>query len=847
MPRLAGPLSAALHRRLRPAAFAARLGLGALVLAHAAGTPTWAQADVQARRHYAIEAGSLNEVLGRFGELAGVMIAADPALTFDARSPGLRGNYTVAEGLEKLLSDRGLEAVPAGGGYRLQRRPPPPVPAPAPLAPVLVVGLRDKTEDAHHAAASEHVITREQMDRVQATSARDIFAETPGVWVMNGRQNPSLNVNIRGLQDSTRINMMVDGARQGLQIVSGHSGVNQFVFVDPELLADVSIAKGPTSGAHGAAQIGGVVDLRTLEADDLLRDGQTQAFRVRGTVGNSGYGASGSAAAAFRLDERWDLATAVSRRRSDDYKAGTSDPGLYSVDGTLDRSRVRPGDEVYGTSQDLWSGLFKAGLRLDGGHQIKLGATYYENTYGQQGANRALASNDPDRTGTDGGPPRGRMQTRGRDNQARATTYTAKYSWTPAGNPWIDLRANLWRSSTHVRRPEYDTAYKTTSWGMELYNTSRFDVPVLGSARLTYGTEYFEDDGGTESLKTDLTRNPDVAINAWAGELTGSGKRRVGSLFTELTLMHGDWLEVTGGLRRDIYNMQGDGYYMSPVSGQGKAFFTLKNRETHVSPRLTLAVMPASGVQLYAAYHEGFRPPAIAEAMLSGTHGNVLQFNPNPNLKPEYARNRELGASFTFDGVLSARDKLRAKAAYFANRVDGFIDYGEVSNYLGTYTTFVNLDRAYFQGTEWSLSYDNGSAFLQASYTYFSVLRFCTAGVCSDNVGGIMGSPFIPSKEKMALTAGVRLFDRAVTLGARVRRDGRRAAANDDSAGFGNVQTFWPAYTVYDLFGSVQLNRSTQLGFSIENLRDTYYIDALGSDLVPGPGRVFKALLTMNF
>ena len=818
MPRLAGPFPAAVHRRLRPAMLAARVGLDLLALSSTAGTPARAQADTQARHHYVIEAGSLNEVLGRFGELASVMIAADPALTLHGRSPCLRGHYTVEEGLTTLLAGSGLEAVPAAsGGYRLQRKlqhdadPPPPM-----LAPVLVVGTLDKVEDAHHTPASTHVITREQMDRVQATSARDIFAETPGVWVMNGRQNPSLNVNIRGLQDSTRINMMVDGARQGLQIVSGHSGVNQFAFVDPELLADVSIAKGPTSGAHGAAQIGGVVDLRTLEPDDLLRDGQSQAFRVRGTLGSNGYRASGSAAAAFRLDERWDIATAVSRRRSHDYRAGTSDPGLYTHDGTLDRSRVRPGDAVFGTSQDLWSGLFKAGLRLDGGHRIRLGATHYQNTYGQQGANRPLTINDPDRAGADGEPPRGR------DNEARATNYTAKYSWTPPGSRWIDLRANLWRTTTQVRRPEYDTEYETTSWGLELYNTSRFDLGGIGGARLTYGAEYFEDDGGTQSLKTDMVRNPDVAISAWAGELTGSGKRRVGSLFTEFALAHGDWLEVIAGLRRDLYNMKGDGYYMSPVSGQGKAFFTLKNRESHISSRLTLAITPAEGVQLYAAYHEGFRPPAIAEAMLSGTHGNVLQFNPNPDLKPEYARNRELGASYSVDGLLRPKDRLRIKAAYFANRVDGFIDYGEVENYLGKYTTFVNLDRAYFQGTEWSLSYDAGTAFLQASYTRFNVLRFCNAGACSDNVGGIMGSPFIPSKEKIALSAGVRLFDRSVTLGARVRRDGRRAAANDDTAGFGGIQTFWPAYTVYDLYGSVQLGRSTQLGFSIENLRDTY-------------------------
>lgn len=850
MPCRPSLLPAATLRRLRPTVFISWFGLSLLLASPYLAVPdAWAQADSQ-RRHYAIEGGSLTEVLGRFGEMAGVMISVDPSLVRQARSDGLQGSYSVPEGLAALLAGSGLEAVPAGKGWRLRRKPGLSDASPVTLPAIAVTGRADKTEQAHHASGSVNVITRAQLDRVQATSARDIFAETPGVWVANGRQNPSLNVNIRGLQDATRINMMVDGARQGLQIVNGHSGVTQFVFIDPELLGDVTVSKGPTSGAHGAAQIGGVVNMRTIEADDLLQDGQTQGFRVRTTLGNSGYRASGSLAAAFRLTEQWDITAAVSGRRSHDYKAGTTDPGLYETNSsfTLDRTRVPPGAEVYGTAQDMHSGLLKTRVRFGDGHQLKLGASRYENTYGQQGSNRNVGYTDPERGGQDGGPQRGRIQSRGLDNKARAVTYTANYQWTPANNRWVDLRANLWRTSTNVKRPEYLTEFQTTSWGMEVYNTTLLpELPLVGAPRLYYGAEYFEDDGGSSSLKVDLSRNPTVAISSWAGELTGSGKRRVGSAFAELTLTPRDWLELTGGLRRDVYNMTGDGYYMSPVVGQGKVFFKMKNRESNVGRKLSLTLRPTDDLQLYAAYHEGFRPPAIAEALLSGAHGDMLQFNPNPDLKPEYAHNREVGLSLSLDDQWISGDKLRAKVVYFHNRVDGFIDFGDVTNYLGSYTTFINRERANFRGTEWLLTYDAGSAFMHASYTRFNVLSFCEAGVCTNEISSTLGSPFVPPKEKLALTAGVRLFERKLTLGARARRDGRRAAANDVNAGFGNIQVFWPAYTLYDVFGSLQLTPSVELGFSVENVRNTYYIDAMGSDLIPGPGRTFKAMLTMTF
>ncbi|MGQ3130293.1 STN domain-containing protein, partial [Variovorax sp.] len=73
----------------------------ALALLGASAAPALAQPAPAAEvpRSYAIGAGSLDSVLGRFGRESGTMIAIDPTLTQGLASPGLQGSYAVHEAL----------------------------------------------------------------------------------------------------------------------------------------------------------------------------------------------------------------------------------------------------------------------------------------------------------------------------------------------------------------------------------------------------------------------------------------------------------------------------------------------------------------------------------------------------------------------------------------------------------------------------------------------------------------------------------------------------------------------------------------------------------------------------
>lgn len=109
-----------MHSRLTPLAGALRTFVFGLSIATAS---QGAYAASGGEHVYSIAPGSLDAVLGSFGQQSGVMIAVDSTLTNGMRSSGLSGNFAVDEGLQRLLAPLGLQAVTDGDGYRVIARP----------------------------------------------------------------------------------------------------------------------------------------------------------------------------------------------------------------------------------------------------------------------------------------------------------------------------------------------------------------------------------------------------------------------------------------------------------------------------------------------------------------------------------------------------------------------------------------------------------------------------------------------------------------------------------------------------------------------------------------------------
>ena len=83
--------------------------------------PAIAQVTQQQARHYDIASGPVSTAINRFAAQAGVFISGAGELGEGRQSPGLQGQYSVNEGLERLLDGTGLTAaLQRDGSYRLE-------------------------------------------------------------------------------------------------------------------------------------------------------------------------------------------------------------------------------------------------------------------------------------------------------------------------------------------------------------------------------------------------------------------------------------------------------------------------------------------------------------------------------------------------------------------------------------------------------------------------------------------------------------------------------------------------------------------------------------------------------
>jgi hemoglobin/transferrin/lactoferrin receptor protein len=147
--------------------------------------------------------------------------------------------------------------------------------------------------------AATSVVNRSYMERFQTTTISDVLREVPSVTVQEQPNDPGQAVNVRGLQDFGRVNVLVDGARQNFQ-TSGH-GANGTFFLEPEFLAEADVTRGPVSNVYGSGAIGGVVSFRTRDVDDILKPDERYGAMQKFQVSSNRWGFMNNSALAARL------------------------------------------------------------------------------------------------------------------------------------------------------------------------------------------------------------------------------------------------------------------------------------------------------------------------------------------------------------------------------------------------------------------------------------------------------------------------------------------------------------------------------------------------------------------
>ena len=274
-----------MHSRLTPLAGALRTFVFGLSIATASQGAFAASGSEHA---YSIAPGSLDAVLGSFGQQSGVMIAVDSSLTTGMRSSGLSGNFAVDEGLQRLLAPLGLQAVTDGDGYRVVARPAQGngelqlqatqvtsnqlgtiTEGSGSYTPGTIATATRMVLTPRQTPQSITVITRQHMDDFGLNSIDEVMRHTPGITVSTF-DSERTNYYARGFSVE---NFQYDG----IPTLRNSAYSSGQTLSDMAIYDRVEILKGATGLLTGAGAPGATIN--------LIRKKPTREFKARIDVG----------------------------------------------------------------------------------------------------------------------------------------------------------------------------------------------------------------------------------------------------------------------------------------------------------------------------------------------------------------------------------------------------------------------------------------------------------------------------------------------------------------------------------------------------------------------------------
>ena len=659
------------------------------------------------------------------------------------------------------------------------------------LDPITI--LATKTEEkAIETLASLSTVRQDQLNQIMPSRPSELFFGLPSVWFQERADDPATSINIRGLQDFGRVNVLIDGARQNFQ-KSGHNANGAF-YLEPELLSGADVVRGPVANIYGSGALGGVVSFQTKDIDDVVKPGQRWGVLAGVMAGSNLAKGLGSLFGGVRVTPNVDIFAGATYRSHSNYVTGLNGLAIAGL--------PAPGKEVPNSGFDVQSGIAKATVRPADGHEIKLTGITYNSDY------------------VTGQPPSSTF-----DTKVKNDIVSARWRYARPDDRLFNVDANVYWTDTRQDQLKLTGATSTSTGrigdrrffdlqtvGFDANNTSRIETGPVRHA-FTYGLDAFKD-------RVNVL-DPGGAND----QFTPSGERSVYGGFLQWKMNVATWLEVISAGRYDGYELSGLG---TTSSGE------------RLSPKITVGVTPINGFTVYGTYAEGYRAPALTETIAAGFHPPFasfpgapagFQFLPNPGLRPEVGKTKEVGVNLRHDSLILSEDKLRAKLAAFRNDVDDYIDavaFGPVNFWgLPAFYQYQNVAQARIEGVEAEGNYDAGAWFLGLG----------AHRIRGKNLGTGLPLATIPP-DQVTTTFGVRFFDRKVTAAVKWQAVD---AKTDVPPGF----TPRSSYNLVNLYLGYQPTEDVLAGISVENVLNTYYVRYL--DALPSPGVTVKGSLKLRF
>lgn len=658
----------------------------------------------------------------------------------------------------------------------------------------IVVTSSKTQESAIDALSGSSAISREVIDeQFQPTEISKILNTIPGVTTSQTSSDTATAINVRGLQDFGRVNVLIEGARQNFQR-SGHNANGAF-YIEPEMIGSVDVTRGPTSMIYGSGAIGGVVAFNLLNADNILREGEYAAVRTKTSYGTNDDGRLGSGTVAVRSGN-FDILGQANFRESNDYEDG----GGHTIQDTGDKTK---------------SNMINARWRPAAGHQITGTLIDFTSEFveTQNGVGTA------------------------RDTTVDNNQYTLGYTFQSPDNPLIDFSAKIYRNDTDLDQERVTNALRTRSFslvteGFDVNNTSRFGSSDFKFA-LTYGVDGVYDDVTTRD-----------ADGGYALAFTPRGKRSLEGAFVQNQLTMFNFVELITALRYDRYELdspantaEGDRVSpkvtlgVTPVTGI-TVFGTYA--EGYRAPSTTETLI--DGAHPFPAFNLLPNPNLTPETAHNWEGGVNFKFD------GVFKQNDAFRAKVTgfrnqiddyIDAIYTDNAHNNLPSSPTGCPLPPSMSQFPVCYFDDTFQ-YMNIASARIEGVELEASYDARS--------WFAILTAQHITGKNEDTGDKLVT-VLP--DRASATLGFRFLDERLVAGTRVTLVDSHEGGTTGATGAGSVYPASDSYTLVDLFAQYEFNDNATLNLNVDNLFDKEYLQYLNQQNSPGLNA--RVGLTMRF
>jgi hemoglobin/transferrin/lactoferrin receptor protein len=684
----------------------------------------------------------------------------------------------------------------------------------------VVVSASRVEEDADKVTGTVTVKTQKDIDRKKANNLNDLLDDEVGVSVRQQAYRSQLasaaagragneGVNIRGLEGD-QVLLLVDGVSLPSAYTFGSTvAAGRGDYIDPEGYKRVELVRGATSTQYGSSGLAGSVMFVTKEPEDYLKDGKKQHFGVKTGYSSADKSFLFSPTYAFEAGDTKGLVVASQRRGEETDSMGTNSSKSTS------RTEANP----QSNRSDYVMGKLKQKVNAD--HSLK---------FTVESIRREINTDNLSAFGAVSGTATIYDDT-SRDTITRTA---AKLDWqfTPL-NAWFDkLDLSVYAQTASTEQQSWQTRSSTARTRDAFYNED-----TLGSSaqferswgdkirhRLTYGADlrksaYSMVVNRTGDATTPLSYFPDT-----------DGKNYGAFAQDEIAM---GAVKVTPGLRYDRYTLT------PKATNTGSTTSYDELSDGAFSPKLGVSWDVQPDLTLYTLYTHGFRAPQAGQVNGSYSGSGYMTIG-NPNLKSEQSDSIEFGTR-------GKAESLKYSAAMFYGKYKDFItdlvDTGPCNGVARCYQA-QNLQSVTLMGLElrgdWAI---NNQWRTTAAYAH--ILGKSTNNGVDDYVATV-------DPDKVVATLQYSPSATWGTVG--------RMTAVDRKAGEPSGTLVAPGgYTVFDMTGWYQLNKSTSITAGLYNIFDKKYVRwsdvralstaALAStvDAYTQPGRNFAINLIHNF